>query len=373
MNSYRWSAALLMMTLTVPTYTWAQGCNLSVGPGDVDFGQYNRTTLQPAAGRLALPIRHLNLNLVCEAEQNLTLVYRAAETSTQGFMLGRLGVYQLSVLQASVDGQPVQWAQLNTAQSLSSSTWVGVLKDDRALQPVRAGSVVRGRQLTAQVEISATLDVSVRDSKDAHTWQAHGAFEIAGQHREVHLRTGFAPAACRPALSDGGRVDFGRISQGQLNRETITSFSRQTALQVDCDAATRFALRAVDNRAGTVAARLPAPLPALFGIGRGHTGLPLGGFTVRLGAGTGRDGTTSSALSGDCAAQVWHQAPDMLLQHDGRLSAFKRVHSPGSLPGTWQGLSIPLTIDLHLAPARLLDLRQETPIDGSATLEIIYL
>jgi hypothetical protein len=373
MNSYLWSSALLLAALSAPTHAMAQGCTLSLGPTDIDFGRFNRTTLQPAAEGLALPTRRLNLTLACETEQDLTLGYRTAETSPRGFALGRQGVYQLSLLQASVDGQAVQWTQSQTTDSRSANAWAGVLKDDRTLQPVRAGSVVRGKHLTAQVQIDATLDLSVRDASDAHLWQTRGTFEIAGQQRDLHLQVGFAPAACRPTLGAGGEVDFGRIGLSELNRETFTSFSRQTTLQVDCDAATRFALRAVDNRAGTVAAQLPAPPSVLFGIGRSRAGLPLGGFTARLGTGTGQDGTAAAALLGDSVAQVWRQAPDAFLHHDGQASAFKGAQSPGALPEAWQSLSIPLIIDLHLAPARQLDLREETAIDGSATLEIIYL
>jgi len=373
MNVYLGSLTLLAVASMAPLSSWAQGCSLSLSPADIDFGQLNRTTLHRSAGELPLPVRRLSLNLLCDTEHDLTLSYYAADHTSRSFTLGDRAKYRLSVLQASVDDQPVQWAgrQANTGQP--STAGAAVLEGGYPVQPVRAGTVVKGRHMIAQVELRAALDSSVLDAADAQSWQARGTFEIAGQQRDMQLRVGFAPAACRPSLTGDGQVNFGRIGQGQLQRDAVTSLTRDTRLDVDCDAETRFAIRAVDNRRGSVADHLPAPAWALFGVGRSGAGQPLGGFTARLGVATGRDGIAASALLGDASAQTWRHDPEQLLRQDGRVSAFKRAHTPGTVPDAWRRLSIPLTLELHLAPARTLDLRQEAAIDGAATLEIVYL
>jgi type 1 fimbria pilin len=374
MNGCRYTLVALLAGLLAPAVALAQGCNLALSPADIDLGQFNRTTVQLSGDEVPLPPRRFSLNLVCDTEQDLVLAYRAAEPSTKGFALGPQGTYRLSVLQAAVDDQRVQWSPVPaSAPRASRVSEAAALEDDQGLQPLRAGKLIRGRRLQAQIELQAALAPSVLTAPDAHTLSASGTFAVAGQLTTLQVRTGFAPAACRPTLAGNAQVDFGRIAMSQLQHASVTSFSQPTILDVDCDAPTRFAIRAVDNRTGSVSDRLGLAKPTLFGIGRTAAGQALGGYSVRLGAATGRDGTPSVALLGDTSGQTWRVDRDGFLRSDGQLTALQGVLAPGSAPSAWSGLSLPLTIDLHLAPARELDLRQETPIDGSVTLEIIYL
>ena len=369
MNHARWPLALLAATLITPATGWAQQCNLSLSPAQIDFGQLNRTTLQASSGRLPLPVRRLTLNLLCETEQELAITYHGRR-SASGLALGEHGAYRLRLLQATVEDKTVQWTQARGVIAADAQPTAD-LDGDAPIRPVREGGIVRGKRLSAQVELQASLEPVVLATADARIWQAEGRFQIAGEHHDLQVRVGFAPAACLPRLAGQGRVDFGRIAVGELRRDGVTSFSRQTTLEVACDAPTRFAIRAVDNRAGTASDRLGAR--ALFGIGRTAAGQALGGFTVRVGKAIGQAGTTASAVVGDLSAQVWKHADQAMLQPSGEPLAFDRDTSSGLAPDAWSGLSIPLGIDLHLAPAAGLDLHQETAIDGSATLEILYL
>lgn len=369
MKTHGMRAAWVLASLMVPLHAWGQDCTLTLSNSDIDVGQFNRTTLPPAGGERVLPAQRLALHLLCTSEQDLTLAYHATAAPGGGFDWGIPGRYRLRVVQALVDEQPVEWAAAGRASSDRSA----YLEDIRGLKPLREGAVVRGTRLSAQLEIQGSLDRAVLGAAQAQQGYASGSLAVAGQRRELRLRVGFAPAACRPSLSGGGRVDFGRINTGELHRDAATSFVRQTLLEVNCDAATRFALRAVDNRAGTANDRFGTSPAALFGIGRTATGEALGGFTARIEPGTGQDGETASTLRGDATAQAWRHDPKAMLHHDGQLLAFGRSQATTVTPDAWSGLSIPMSIELHLPPARELDLREHTPIDGSATLEIFYL
>jgi hypothetical protein len=372
MNVFTWHQALLLASLATPLHLWAQDCALSLSPSNIDLGQLNRTTLPTFPSELAP--RQLALNLLCESAHDLSLIYRARHTLAQGFTLGDGAGYRLKVVQSSVDGQAVQWGHVPTGtQAFSSHGGIGHLEPDIALQPVREGAVVRGRRLSAQLELTASFATSVRDAAQAQTWLASGSLELVGQQRRLQVQGTYAPAACRPTLSSAGQVDFGRIGLNELNRDKPTLLGRQTSLNVECDAATRFAVRAVDNRMGTASDALPLPAASLFGIGRNATGQPLGGFSIRLGTAVERNGNTASTLRGDPAAQLWRPDPDQLLRHDATITAWQSSQSAGLAPEAWTALAIPLTIDLYLRPTRQLDVGQETAIDGSATLEIIYL
>lgn len=367
-------AALMATALATPLQTFAQGCSLSLSPADIDLGQFNRTTLQMASGELQLPPRQLSLNILCETEQDLTLIYRASQPSTRGFALGQQGTYRLRVLQASIDDQPVQWRQATTfAPKVSTGAETPSMENDQPLQPMRNGSAVKGKRLHAQIELQAALEPTLLAASDAHELTASGSFDIVGQQKPLLVRAAFAPAACRPTLGGSANMNFGRIGVGELQRESVTTFSRRTTLDVDCDAPTRFAIRALDNRAGSVSDQLLAAVPTLFGIGRTADGQALGGFTARLSVGFGRDGSSAYPLLGDASGQTWQPDPAGLLRNDGQPTALGRQSTSGAAPGAWAGVSLPLTVELHLAPASGLDIHQDTAIDGSATLEIIYL
>jgi hypothetical protein len=368
------SSAVLVAMLAAPCQAQAQDCSLSLSPTTIDFGQFNRTTLQAVSATLPLPPRRLTLRLVCETEQDLAISYQAVAAHSSGFALGDYGQYRLSLVQGTVDDQPVQWASVaGRVQAAVTTAAVGVLDDTQVLQPVRAGSVVRGRRLSAQIELEAALDTRVLALGDAQNWQTEGILAVAGQQRSLQARAGFAPAACRPTLAGQGRVDFGRIAVSRLRRDAVTSFIRKITLDIDCDAPTRLAVRALDNRAGSVSPQLGEQSASAFGIGRTAGGEPLGGFGVRLGDAVGRDGVAASVLLGDLAALNWHRDPQALLRPDGQPVAFAASSAPGSTPGAWTGLSVPLQVELYLAPSGGLDWREETFIDGSATLEILYL
>ena len=60
------------------------------------------------------------------------------------------------------------------------------------------------------------------------------------------------PAACTPQLSNNGLIDYGKISQQDLNLERGTRLALKTLhISIDCNAASRYALRMRDNRDGS--------------------------------------------------------------------------------------------------------------------------
>ena len=60
------------------------------------------------------------------------------------------------------------------------------------------------------------------------------------------------PTACTPLLSSGGLIDYGKISQQDLNLERGTRLPiKQLQVSIGCNAPSRFALRMRDNRDGT--------------------------------------------------------------------------------------------------------------------------
>lgn len=74
----------------------------------------------------------------------------------------------------------------------------------------------------------------------------------AASSTDLTVKGMITPSACSPALSNGGSLDFGKISSSDLRKDRPTYLPRQTLqMTVTCEGATMMALEAKDNREGT--------------------------------------------------------------------------------------------------------------------------
>lgn len=184
---------------------------------------------------------------------------------------------------------------------------------------------------------------------------------LAGTDLSVsgHIRPG---SACSLTLGNGGTVEMGTISPKDLQ----TTFDKhEISLSIQCQAPTKVAFRVLDNRTGTAFQGFGFGLGASGGkeVGRYHL-LP----KDRIGDGTAlshlvRWGNGSwNAAGGEM--YTWKVSPSMT-------SSWSK---PGyNLPQAFQNISSRLGFEIDIAPASNLDVSQEVPIDGSATMELIYL
>lgn len=365
----QWLCAVLLGA----TATGIQACDLIISPAQIDFGRFNRTTLKAVGDQLYMPVRRFSAQLRCESEQDLSLEFQAMALGQQAYRLGDQGGYSLLLHNAVLDGRAVDLTRLSSTVQPPQSSGAQLLLPGQWVAPARRNAVLRGKQLSVQVEVRAWASPGVLQAGDAVLWQDHGTVRGAGAQREVQLQVAFAPAACTPTLSQGGRLDFGTIRAQSLNRDKPTVISKSLGLSVSCDAPTRFALRATDNRAGSASTDVGGQPGSLFGIGSSRAGHSLGGFTMRLEEPLARNNSRPVAVLGSAAAQGWLRTEAPRLYHDGRLLGFGAAECPELGPQPLDGLSLILGVDLHLAPTNRLNLTEETAIDGAATLEIVYL
>jgi len=79
---------------------------------------------------------------------------------------------------------------------------------------------------------------------------AQSALAVSTVDLSVHGQ--IIPSACTPLLSNNGLIDYGKISQQDLNLERGTRLALKTLhISIDCNAASRYALRMRDNRDGS--------------------------------------------------------------------------------------------------------------------------
>ena len=175
--------------------------------------------------------------------------------------------------------------------------------------------------------------------------------------------------ACSLALGNGGTFDQGTISRKDLKEAEETPLNRQswsTSLNIHCQTPTKVALRMFDNRAGT------STSSNAWAYGLGASG----------GKNVGRLELSIVNAIGDGKARLNHlrDAPGSEAWDATDVGWFMRrswlyswAEKGQTLPQAFQDISGELQSWAWIAPAKDLDLSQEIAIDGSATMELVYL
>ncbi|SEM32273.1 Protein of unknown function [Pseudomonas sp. ok272] len=173
-------------------------------------------------------------------------------------------------------------------------------------------------------------------------------------------------SSCTPSLSRNGVVDYGKISAKDLNQATPTALPEVTLqLAVDCDAPTLFSVSGADNRSGS------ASQPGAYGLGLINGNQQLGYYALYL----------NSAIADSLETNILQSVDEGItwgLLGEGTLPPAVWAGFGDQTGGKWSpkaiaNLTTNLVVQGAIARADQLDLTDEQPIDGLATLEINYL
>ncbi|KRP62255.1 DUF1120 domain-containing protein [Pseudomonas trivialis] len=187
---------------------------------------------------------------------------------------------------------------------------------------------------------------------------------VAASSVDLAVKGLITPSACTPALSNNGVIEHGKISARDLKPTSPNYIGINTLnLEVNCDAAILFALRTIDNRAGS------SNVSRSYGLGLINDNQKLGNFWMTLENPVADGVAVKSLTSVDginwSAAGAW-------FWDVGLWAAFAAKDAP-TQPTAIRFLTANLRVRTYIAPANDLDLSNEVPIDGSATLEVKYL
>ncbi|MCF5720811.1 DUF1120 domain-containing protein [Pseudomonas syringae] len=207
----------------------------------------------------------------------------------------------------------------------------------------------------------------------ALTWLAGALPAQAASTAELTLGGLITPMACTPVLSGGGLIDFGKISQQDLNQATGTRLPlKSLTLTVSCNAAGRYALRMADNRDGT--AHVNSEI--YYGLGLDSAGNKIGVYSVKFDP----KQTVADALpviygtESTTGGVAWRTSNTNPIDIGSRsLLGFTDVVGSTAGPSAIQNLTSTLTLEAVINAKQNLDLSVETLMDGSATLEVVYL
>ncbi len=242
--------------------------------------------------------------------------------------------------------------------------------------PMRAGVPVSGRSLSLQLEASAWASEEASRVSDAVTWETSGVFDAisTARSRELRLQARFAPAACTPSLSNGGTVDFGKLSVMDLHMDKETALpDRPLVVSVACDAPTAFTLRLQDNRQGSATGHNDE---TTYGLGLDAKGQKIGRYAVIFDPARATADSFAQLYRTDSPTvnAPWSSASaSPLAIGASRHLGFNASAGTTSGPAAIQQLSATASLEAVMAPLGSLDLGSEVRLDGAATLELNYL
>lgn len=193
---------------------------------------------------------------------------------------------------------------------------------------------------------------------------------IAANSVDLRVTGTIEPAACDITLA-GGDFDFGSINSGNLNStsETILPSPGQKSINVICSAPTLVGIRAVDNRAGTAT----NSAEDAYGIGQDAQGGKIGFYRIDISADPVVDGSTAFKSWSNDAGLNWGATSRSVLPHTPGVVISWNVTGQNADPDNVTLVAQPISVQLHVAPTETLDTSADITIDGSATIELVYL
>lgn len=352
-------------------------CQLNLSESLLDFGLMSRLAQHDSAPQRLLGERRLSVTLTCAQPTDMSLFYRATAATAERWRFTEHGSYNLQASNGVLDGQAVDLGLL-PAQGQPPAAIGATLNwlTGHGIAPLQNGTVLLGKSFSVQLTLSAWADAAATYVRDATTWDVAGLMDApqADRSRELSLRARFAPAACTPQLSNGGLVDYGTLPAKSLNAENETPMATKTLLfSVNCDAPARFALLMKDNRDGSATGGTDETAYGLDvdnsrnKIGRFYLTIDPADFSADTQPLLYRTDSTSggAAWSSASSRQIPMAAHSYL--------AFTDSLGSTSGPVAIQNLAGTVRIKTYLAPMNALDLSTDVHINGSGTIEIIYL
>lgn len=187
---------------------------------------------------------------------------------------------------------------------------------------------------------------------------------VASTSTDLAVLGQITPPSCNVTLT-GEQFDIGVINNGDLNRTTATVLPKTSGglLSINCSGPAYVAFRGVDNRT--------SPQSNRYGLGVDSNGQAIGSYSIEM------ESAQSDALPGKVfysndSGATW-RSPGLTLDNS-------TVYIYGINPTTSTNRLLPisdasvaLSIIPTISPAKTLDSNAEIQIDGSATIELIYL
>lgn len=138
-------------------------CTVAVSSPEVDFGIRSRWQMEDAGpGNVLSPgVRTLTLSVSCPFSQAMHVSLRGDPAQDGNLRYGRAGSLRLRLLDAQLDGQPVQLTPVSRDRIRQGSEQSSLpLKPGSGVVASRNGSIITGKTFTARMEARPLLPES---------------------------------------------------------------------------------------------------------------------------------------------------------------------------------------------------------------------
>jgi type 1 fimbria pilin len=187
---------------------------------------------------------------------------------------------------------------------------------------------------------------------------------FAASSTDLVVQGSITPNACDPTISGGGVVDYGKMTAKDLSADQPTLLPRQTLqLSIQCNNPTLLAFNTIDNRAGSSAIN-----QHWHGLGMTPDNEKLGSSGFGLYNAVADDQPARTLTSTDGGVTWMHS---VFLGH----STLTAIGAAGTsqVPIAVTRFTADLSLYTVIDSADRLTVLDEIPLDGYATLQLIYL
>jgi len=191
----------------------------------------------------------------------------------------------------------------------------------------------------------------------------------SAQSADVAITGKIFPAACTTELGNGGTIELGDILAEKLNASSETFWGATVVpMTVTCQSAVRFAFIGIDNADGT------ASEASRYGLGLSPSGEKIGGYVISY-----RDPL------GDRAPVHYTRSPDLGLEWEtsgndnltwlgkNSFTGFSAASGVVSGPDPFKSLQVNLEVKTYLQGRDELTIEGDVPVNGSMTVDFLYL
>lgn len=195
---------------------------------------------------------------------------------------------------------------------------------------------------------------------------------LAASSVDLTVKGSITPAACTPTLSGGGVVDHGKISRKDLdqsNKPTVLPVAT-LRLNIECSSPTMIAIKSRDNRVGSSG----EDTPGQPNFGLGLVGDKKVGWYLLKTANGQADGVDRPMIESNDGTS-WSDAthPGLIWQVNSMRTLSASIGS-GAAPLLLRVMAMDIQVDTMITRIQFLPpVGQEFPLDGSATLDVVYL
>jgi type 1 fimbria pilin len=192
---------------------------------------------------------------------------------------------------------------------------------------------------------------------------------VCAQSLDLSIIGTILPGACTVELGGGGVIDLGTVLAEKLDPDEETSLgSVLVPMTVACQVPVRFAFMGLDNTGDT------ASVATRYGLGLSPDGEKIGGAVIRFKDPTSNGVPVHYTRSED-GGQQWEASSNAGTTWLGKASINGFSTTAGSVdgPDPMESLQTELEVRTYIQPTSALTIEGNVPINGRATIDLIYL